>query len=139
MQSGIATAGVMCRTMLWVRHRRGARDGCSNSVLERRGDRVCHGLVVRRVSCACHGGEGGRWTYYLLVHGAAKEVDEWYAGLREEKWPDEGARDGTWKGQVVIVRGEIGGNVAGWEAVAKYVVSGLEGEGFLDFGEGRDE
>jgi len=68
------------------------------------------------------------WTDHLVVHATANEANEGDAGLRQEEWPDEGAGDGSRKGQMVVVRGQVGCDIACWETVAEDVVSCLERE-----------
>lgn len=47
---------------------------------------------------------------------------------------NKGARYSTWKGEVVVGAGQPVVDVRGWRPIDKHIVSGLDVEGFLDFG-----
>ncbi|KGQ08944.1 hypothetical protein BBAD15_g5720 [Beauveria bassiana D1-5] len=76
-------------------------------------------------------------------HLRAREAghrNERLAQGREDDGADKSAGHGAGKDKVVVGGGERGGAVrAGGRAVDEHVVRGLQGEGLLDFGRGREE
>lgn len=51
----------------------------------------------------------------------------------------KGARDGPWKGEVVISAGQSVVDVRCWHAVDQHIMSCLDIEGFFDLSVGGDE
>jgi hypothetical protein len=61
----------------------------------------------------------------------ATQPDQRLAQSREDDGPDEGARHGARKGEVIIHIGEAGGDIMGGCAIDEYIVGGLKIERLL--------
>lgn len=103
------------------------------------GDAQCPGQGPGEVVETCGVEEAQDGANDELGIGEASEIDERLTRAGEEDGADEGARDGTGEGEMVVGGLEAGIDIVGRRAVDEDVVDGLDGEGLLDFGVWGDE
>lgn len=105
----------------------------------------CNALPIRRgeripkdqETAGIEGAEDGPDDELSMLE--PRDRDKRLADTGEQNGADKSTRHGAREGEVVVGDGEALRDVTGGSAVDEDVVGGLEVEGLLDFGVGRDE